>query len=51
MPPAKAADHIDEMWDSLLDDLPDLDPHEGIEMDIDKLRAENGFTPRETEIA
>lgn len=44
LPPHEASHHIDKMWDVLLDDLPDIDPHEGVEMDIDKLRAENGLS-------
>lgn len=40
--PRDAAEHIDAMWDMLLDELPDADPHEGVEMEVDKLRAENG---------
>ncbi|KUO54458.1 MAG: hypothetical protein APF80_10665 [Alphaproteobacteria bacterium BRH_c36] len=47
LPPREAAQHIDEMWDSLLDELPDIDPHEGVEMDIDRLRAENGLPAKE----
>ncbi|MBU1211344.1 MAG: DUF3754 domain-containing protein [Alphaproteobacteria bacterium] len=45
--PREAAQHIDDMWDRLLDELPDIDPHEGVEMDIDRLRAENGLAARE----
>ncbi len=44
--PYEAGEHIDAKWDSLLDDLPDLDPHEGVEMEIDKLRADNGTVLR-----
>lgn len=47
LPPLEAAQHIDDMWDLLLDELPDIDPHEGVEMDVDKLRAENGLVTRE----
>lgn len=43
LPPQVACEHIDAMWDVLLDELPDYDPHEGMEMDVDKLRAENGL--------
>ncbi len=43
--PVDAAEHIDKMWDLLLDELPDIDPHEGVEMDVDKLRAENSLSP------
>ncbi len=43
--PREAAQHIDDKWDLLLDELPDIDPHEGVEMEVDKLRAENGFMP------
>ncbi|MCH9806843.1 MAG: DUF3754 domain-containing protein [Alphaproteobacteria bacterium] len=39
--PIEAGKHIDDKWDVLLDDLPVPDPHEGIEMEVDKLRAEN----------
>lgn len=47
LPPREAAEHIDKMWDRLLDELPDIDPHEGVEMDVDRLRAENGQQSRE----
>lgn len=42
LPPYAASEHIDAKWDILLDNLPDVDPHEGVEMHVDKLRAENG---------
>lgn len=45
--PEDASLHIDEMWDRLLDELPDVEPHEGVEMDVDKLRAENGRSQSE----
>ncbi len=41
LPPEEAGLHIDSKWDVLLDDLPVPDPHEGVEMEVDKLRAEN----------
>ncbi|MEQ8824941.1 MAG: TMEM143 family protein [Filomicrobium sp.] len=41
--PEAASKHIDDMWDILLDNLPDYDPHEGVEMEVDKLRADNGL--------
>lgn len=40
LPPHEAALHIDAKWDVLLDDLPDVEPHEGQELHVDKLRAE-----------
>lgn len=43
LPPYEASEHIDAMWDILLDNLPDHDPHEGVEMEVDKLRADNGM--------
>ena len=33
LPPAAAAKHIDALWDRCLDDLPDLMPDEGTEID------------------
>lgn len=39
--PIEAAKHIDDKWDVLLDELPVPDPHEGVEMEVEKLRAEN----------
>ena len=40
LPPYEAGEHIDAQWDVLLDNLPDCDPHEGLEMEVDKLRSE-----------
>ncbi len=40
LPPHEASEHIDAQWDVLLDNLPDFDPHEGLEMEVDKLRSE-----------
>jgi len=40
LPPYEASLHIDAQWDVLLDNLPDFDPHEGTEMEVDKLRSE-----------
>jgi len=40
LPPYEASLHIDAQWDVLLDNLPDFDPHEGTEMEVDKLRSD-----------
>ena len=34
LPPAQAAAHVDRLWDRCLDDLPDLFPDEGTEVDV-----------------
>ena len=34
LPPAQAAAHIDMLWDRCLDDLPDMFPDEGTEIDV-----------------
>jgi hypothetical protein len=33
LPPAQAAKHIDKLWDKCLDDLPEMVPDEGTEID------------------
>jgi len=36
LPPKEAAKRLDAMWDVFLDDLPDIEDHEGRELDVTK---------------